>query len=102
MLEASPNKKDLLQVKFVQQIKILPTCSFAKDLLLERGVIPEMDAPSHQFALIAKENDVDDSPNGIRNTTKEKKEELDWVISELGYDQASFLVLLCTSYLSLL
>ena len=70
---------------------------------MERGVVPEMDAPSHQFALIAKENDVDNSPNGIRNTTKEKREELDWVISELGYDQASFKVLLCTScYLSYL
>ena len=65
---------------------------------MERGVVPEMDAPSHQFALIAKENDVDD---GIRNTTKEKREELDWVISELGYDQASFKVLLCTSSFSL-
>ena len=60
---------------------------------MERGVVPEMDAPSHQFALIAKENDVDDSPHGIRNTTKEKRKELDWVISELGYDQASFKVL---------
>ena len=67
---------------------------------MERGVVPEMDAPSHQFALIAEENHaVDDSPNGIRNTTKE---ELDWVISELGYDQASFKVLLCTSCFSLL
>ena len=64
---------------------------------MERGVVPEMDAPSHQFALIAKENGVDDSPNGIRNTEKEKREVLgDWVISQLGYDQASFEVLLCT------
>ena len=55
---------------------------------MERGVVPEMDASSHQFALIAKDNDVDDSPNGIRNTTKEKREDLDWVISELGYDKA--------------
>ena len=62
---------------------------------MEKGVVPEMDSPSHQFALIAKENDVDDSPNGIGNTTKEKREEFDWVISELGYDQASFKVLLC-------
>ena len=69
---------------------------------MERGVVPEMDAPSHQFALIAEENHaVDDSPNGIRNTAKEKREELDWVISELGYDQASFKVLLCTSSFSL-
>ena len=69
---------------------------------MERGIVPEMDAPSHQFALIAKESDVDDSPNGIRNITKEKRKELDWVISELGYDQASFKVLLYTSRLSLL
>ena len=69
---------------------------------MERGIVPEMDAPSHQFALIAKENDVDDSPNGIRNPKKEKREELgDWVISQLGYDQASFKVLLCTSCFSL-
>jgi len=75
LLEASHNKKDLLQ-----------------ELLLERGVVPEVDAPSHQFALIAKENDVDDSLIGVRNTTKEKREKLDWVISELGYDQVDTVI----------